>query len=184
MTVPAGALADLVRAAEDAEHGLRAARERLVEALQGARAAGERVAMATHKHDWTRITAYGLFPRSVENDDQDEPEAAQVETCRLWLRTFAMPTKTIRSRETSYGYKHRVEDCCRPGQGGAGRPVGPQVVRRAVHRERLVHRRAARLEEATASCARLKVHRTRCSTCDYVRRRTTGGGRSPRGGAP
>ncbi len=60
------------------------------------------------KHRWRRVSAAGFEPNREGTEDTRDPSPEEIAACRLWLRTYAVPTKTIRPR-TSYGYKHHVE---------------------------------------------------------------------------
>lgn len=59
------------------------------------------------------ISAEGLLPNSREPDGLalNEPDDKQIELATQWLTKFAKPLKTVRrTRGTSYGLKHRVEN--------------------------------------------------------------------------
>lgn len=58
-----------------------------------------------------KVTACGLYPAYLLAgvDDQSAPNEIEIEACRRWLRLYATPTKTIRRKHGSYGYKHKVE---------------------------------------------------------------------------
>jgi hypothetical protein len=64
---------------------------------------------------WEKITPYGLYPwfRCGDTEPNESFDSAQVDACRQWIRAFMVPTKTIRRRHHSYGYKHRVENWTR-----------------------------------------------------------------------
>lgn len=64
--------------------------------------------------DWTRITEAGLYPAArlcggIEQDPAD-PNPKEVTAARGWIKWFAEPTKGIRTRYSSYGLKHVVEE--------------------------------------------------------------------------
>ena len=64
--------------------------------------------------DWTEIAASGLWPAerlpaSIAGAPRPEPQAEQIALCREWLSRFAEKTIAIRSRHSSYFYKHKVE---------------------------------------------------------------------------
>jgi hypothetical protein len=68
---------------------------------------------ADHPHfwrdRWRRVSAEGIEPHAGGPEKSADPEPQQIAACRAWLREFAVPTKTIRPRASSYGYKHVVE---------------------------------------------------------------------------
>ena len=60
---------------------------------------------------WIEITANGVWPApslcgGVEGPGRRAPNPEEVALSREWLVLFAVPTKTIRARRSSYGYKH------------------------------------------------------------------------------
>lgn len=58
---------------------------------------------------WEKITAAGLFPARGLPSDNDLPIDREIASSEKWLRLHGRPTKTIRRRRSSYGYKHDVE---------------------------------------------------------------------------
>jgi hypothetical protein len=56
------------------------------------------------------ICADGIVDKLTDvNPSRRELDPHEVELARRWIRLFATPTKTIRRRYYSYGYKHAVE---------------------------------------------------------------------------
>jgi hypothetical protein len=56
------------------------------------------------------VSANGIEPNDSAPENLHDPAPEQIAACRLWLRVFAIPTKTIRPARDSYSYKHLAED--------------------------------------------------------------------------
>src|SRR5687767_15773941 len=58
----------------------------------------------------SRAIAPVVFANGLVADRRaDLPDPAQVDFCRAWIRLFATKLRSINTRHSSYGHKHRVE---------------------------------------------------------------------------
>lgn len=55
------------------------------------------------------VVEHGLYLADGEQEPPRPPNEDQIKICTAWIMLHAIPTATIRTRHTSYGYKHRVE---------------------------------------------------------------------------
>jgi hypothetical protein len=55
----------------------------------------------------------GHYCARCERADPCPIDPEQVSICRVWIREYCTPRKTINTSSTSYGLKHRVENFCR-----------------------------------------------------------------------